>query len=91
MVYTLGDSGKLPPLMMKAVYENSDARPQEYDFFGKISVHDFIYPPDTSKATSDIVVMDEVLRQDNPEITFLLNNSQMVTVCDNDVNFILFH
>ena len=76
---------------MKSIYEESDARPRISDFFGKIALHDFIYPPDTSKATSAIVVMDEVLRLDNPEITFLLNNSQMVTVCDNDVDFILFH
>ena len=71
------------------MYENSDARPGTYDFVGKISVHDFIYPPDTSESTSTIVVMDKVLRQDNLEFLFLFNNLRMGTVCDNYVDFIL--
>ena len=59
---------------MKAMYDNSDARPGTYDFVGKIDFHDFIYPPDTSEATSTIVVMDEVLWKDNLEFLSLLNN-----------------
>jgi len=42
-------------------------------FWWVANVHDFIYPQDTaSEATSTIVVMDEVLRQNNPE--FLSGN-----------------
>ena len=58
LVYTLGDSGQLTTGMMKEMYEKSDARPGTSDFVGKIAVHDFIYPPDTSESTSTIIVMD---------------------------------
>ena len=66
LVYTLGDIGQLPIVLMKVMYENSDARPITYDFVGKIAVHDLIYPPDTSEATSNIFVMGEILGQENP-------------------------
>ena len=60
--------------MIKAIYDKYDARPGTSNFFGKIYVHDFTYPPVTSKFTSTIVVMYEVLRQDNPEFLSLLKN-----------------
>ena len=61
MVYTLGDSGQLPTVMMKEIYENSDSRPVTSVFVGKIAIHDFIYPPYTSEATLTIVVIDYIL------------------------------
>ena len=75
--------------MIKEMYDKYDARPGTSNFFGKIYVHDFAYPPDTSKSTSTIVLMYKVLQQDNPEFLSLLNNLLMGTVFNNDVDFIL--
>ena len=74
MVYTLGGSGQLPPVMIKTIYNKYYKRPETSGFVGKIAVHNFIHPPYTIEATMNIVVMDKVLRQDNPEFLSLLNH-----------------
>ena len=66
ILYIIGYSWYLPPVIMKARYYKSDARPGTSDVVSKIYVHVFVYPPDTIEATSTIIVMDEVLQQYNP-------------------------
>ena len=66
MVYTLGGSGKLPPVMMNSMCDKSYARSVTSGFYGKIAVHYFIYPPDTCESTSNIFAMNEFMQKDNP-------------------------
>lgn len=50
---------------------------------------EFLNPPDPTVATSTVVVMDEVLRQDNPRFLELLSNMRNGSLTDDDVDFIV--
>ena len=50
---------------------------------------EFLNPPDPAVASSTVVVMDEVLRQDNPRFLELLSNMRNGCLTEGDIDFIL--
>ena len=41
-VYSFGDCCQLPPMLMKALYDDSDAKPNSSDNFGRLAFSEFI-------------------------------------------------
>ncbi len=88
-VYSFGDCGQLPPVMMKAMYDQSPGRPGTADYVGRIAFSEFRSPPDPEQAVSISVVMDEVLRQDDETFKRLLTRMHEGNIQDEDVDFLL--
>ena len=82
-IYSFGDCAQLPPVMMTALYDEKPAKPNTADLLGKITIAEFLDPPNKRQCESTIVVMDEVLRQDNPEFLQLLIRIREVSLKKN--------
>ena len=88
-IYSFGDCAQLPPVMMTALYDEKPAKPNTADLLGKIAIAEFLDPPNKRQCESTIVVMDEVLRQDNPEFLQLLTRMRQGRLESTDVDIII--
>jgi hypothetical protein len=79
-VYSLGDTAQLPPVMQKALYDEGPAEPGTSDSLGKTTIAEMLLPPDESEMRSYVFVMENVLRQDDPEFLDLLKHMTDGTV-----------
>ena len=61
-------------------------KPGSSNLTGKVTLSEFMFPLNTMDARCTIVIMDKVLRQDNPEFFTVLNNMKngTRTVADSD-------
>ena len=89
LIYSFGDCFQLPPVKMKAIYDNSAGKPDSSDNFGRIAFSEFIDSDHLDTTDSVIVKMDNVLRQDNLSFLKTLENLRNGTVDDDDVQFFL--
>lgn len=87
-VYSFGDCGQLPPVMMKGMYDQSIGRPGTADFMGRIAFAEFRSPPKPEEATAVSVVMDEVLRQDDEAFKRLLTRMREGNIQNEDIDFL---
>lgn len=88
-IYSFGDCSQLPPVMMKAIYDDSESRTGTSDHLGRIVVKDFTGNISSHEASSFVIMMDEVLRQSHSEFLSLLDNMRNDTISDEDVSFII--
>ena len=88
-IYSFGDCAQLPPVMMTALYDDKKAKANTADMLGKIAITEFLDPPNKRQCESTIVVMDQVLRQDNPEFLNILNGMRNGSLESKDVDIIL--
>ena len=88
-IYSFGDCAQLPPVMMTALYDDKKAKANTADMLGKIAIAEFLDPPNKRQCESTIVVMDQVLRQDNPEFLNILNGMRNGSLESKDVDIIL--
>ena len=85
-VISMGDCAQLPPVKMKALYDKAPGKPGSSDLIGKVALSEFMFPLNTMDSRCTIVIMDKVLRQDNPEFLTVHNNmtNGTMTVADSD-------
>jgi PIF1 helicase. len=65
-IFSCGDHAQLPPVLDKLMYDTSPAKPNTADMCGKIAFSQFLNSDDESEIESTVVILDEVLRQDDP-------------------------
>jgi hypothetical protein len=89
-IYSFGDTNQLPPVAMKAVYDNKPSRGRDggAERMGRIAFHEFINPSSGSGANSTIVFLDDVLRQTDPIFKKLLQNMREGAMDDADCELI---
>ena len=88
-IYSFGDCSQLPPVKMKSIFDISNSRTCTSDHLGKMAFHDFITDSEDHDSMSIIVLMEEVLRQENQEFLWFLDNMRNGCLNDNDVRFII--
>ncbi|KAL7526837.1 hypothetical protein ACHAXR_003194 [Thalassiosira sp. AJA248-18] len=88
MVYSFGDCNQLPPVGMKACYDRTPGAPRTADYIGRMNFSDFLNPPDETRAQSTIVIMEEVVRQNNPFFLRFLGHIRDGTMQNEDIDFI---
>ena len=88
-IYSFGDCFQLPPVKMKAIYDNSPGKPDSSDNFGRVAFSEFIDADHLESTDSVIVKMDNVLRQDNQSFLKTLHNLRNGSIDDDDVQFFL--
>ena len=87
LIYSFGDCGQLPPVLMKPLYDQQPAKAGTADCLGKLAISSYMNP-DTNESESVTVVMRDVLRQDDPIFLRVLTNIRKGTLTDNDVDFL---
>jgi hypothetical protein len=65
-IFSCGDHAQLPPVLDKLLYDMSPGRVNSADLCGKIAFSQFLNPDDASQVESAVIILDEVLRQDDP-------------------------
>jgi hypothetical protein len=65
-VFSCGDHAQLPPVLDKVLHDKSPGKPLTADLCGKVAVSQFLNPDDNTQAESAVIILDEVLRQDDP-------------------------
>ena len=89
-VYSFGDCCQLPPVQIKAFYDELDGKPNSSDNYGRLVFSEFINADHLDTSDSVIVQMNLVLRQDNPSFLKTLHNIlRNGSMDNNDVTFIL--
>lgn len=59
-VYSMGDKAQLDPFLQKAMYCEEPGKSNTADNVERITINDFIHPPNKSEVKSSVVVMDLV-------------------------------
>ena len=88
-IYSFGDCCQLPPVKMKAIYDDSCGKPDSSDNIGRIAFNDFVNADHIETTDSVVVKMDYVLRQENPIFLKLLHNIRHGTMDDDDTDLLL--
>jgi hypothetical protein len=63
---TCGDFAQLPAVMDKLMFDDAPAKANTSDLCGKLAFSEFLNSPNTTVAISCSIIMDEVIRQDDP-------------------------
>jgi hypothetical protein len=87
-VMSCGDFAQLPAVMDKMLFDNAPGQPNTADSCGKIVFAEFISSSDTESAVSAVVIMDEVVRQDDPNFKLFLDNVANGSLTMDDVDLI---
>jgi ATP-dependent exoDNAse (exonuclease V) alpha subunit len=87
-IFSCGDHAQLPPVLDKLLYDMSPGKVNSADLCGKIAFSQFLNPEDASKVESAVVILDEVLRQDDPVFLGFLSRMREGTMNIEDVNLI---
>jgi hypothetical protein len=87
-IFSCGDHAQLPPVLDKLLYDMSPGKVNSADLCGKIAFSQFLNPEDASKVESAVVILDEVLRQDDPVFLGFLSRMRDGTMNVEDVDLI---
>jgi PIF1 helicase. len=87
-IFSCGDHAQLPPVLDKLLYDMSPGRVNSADLCGKIAFSQFLNPDDASQVESAVIILDEVLRQDDPVFLSFLTRMREGTMQLDDVNLI---
>jgi PIF1 helicase. len=87
-IFSCGDHAQLPPVLDKLLYDMSPGKVNSADLCGRIAFSQFLNPEDASQVESAVVILDEVLRQDDPVFLGFLSRMRDGNMTINDVDLI---